>query len=150
MIDTLTSGKQYYIITKCKRCTLKTTGSFDAAPPAVGLPEVAFVGRSNVGKSSMLNSLTNSKIAVTSKTPGRYPTCHSCAHTDNYSQYYTDNPHLNPKFTPQFTRRTIPQAGITHSFRSKLGIKLVVASVPSSCDTLRTQTHPQDAHTLYA
>jgi GTP-binding protein len=36
------------------------------------IPQVAFVGRSNAGKSSLLNSLTRSKkLAVTSKTPGR-------------------------------------------------------------------------------
>ena len=34
-------------------------------------PEIAFVGRSNVGKSSLINYLTNSKIAKSSKTPGR-------------------------------------------------------------------------------
>ncbi|MCL2569864.1 MAG: ribosome biogenesis GTP-binding protein YihA/YsxC [Firmicutes bacterium] len=34
--------------------------------------QVAFVGRSNVGKSSLINMLTNQKnLAVTSKTPGR-------------------------------------------------------------------------------
>ena len=33
--------------------------------------EIAFVGRSNVGKSSLINYLTNSKIAKSSKTPGR-------------------------------------------------------------------------------
>lgn len=36
-----------------------------------GLPEIAFVGRSNVGKSSLINYLTNTKIANSSKTPGR-------------------------------------------------------------------------------
>ncbi len=37
-----------------------------------GIPQIAFIGRSNVGKSSLLNSLTNSKnLAITSKTPGR-------------------------------------------------------------------------------
>lgn len=37
-----------------------------------GLKEVAFVGRSNVGKSSLLNMLTNrNKLAKTSATPGR-------------------------------------------------------------------------------
>lgn len=37
-----------------------------------GTPQVAFIGRSNVGKSSLLNSLTGSKdLARTSKTPGR-------------------------------------------------------------------------------
>jgi GTP-binding protein len=39
--------------------------------PAPGLPEVAFLGRSNVGKSSLINSLLGSKIAKTSSTPGR-------------------------------------------------------------------------------
>jgi GTP-binding protein len=34
-------------------------------------PEVAFLGRSNVGKSSVINSLLGSKIAKTSSTPGR-------------------------------------------------------------------------------
>jgi GTP-binding protein len=35
------------------------------------LLEFAFVGRSNVGKSSLINTITNSKIAIVSKTPGR-------------------------------------------------------------------------------
>jgi GTP-binding protein len=39
--------------------------------PAPTLPEVAFLGRSNVGKSSVINSLLGSKIARTSSTPGR-------------------------------------------------------------------------------
>jgi len=39
--------------------------------PAPVLPEIAFLGRSNVGKSSVLNSLLGAKIARTSSTPGR-------------------------------------------------------------------------------
>lgn len=42
-------------------------------PPA-SAPEIAFVGRSNVGKSSLINSLVGSKIAKTSNTPGRTQT----------------------------------------------------------------------------
>lgn len=40
--------------------------------PDGNLPEYAFIGRSNVGKSSLINMLTNhSKLAMTSSTPGK-------------------------------------------------------------------------------
>jgi len=39
--------------------------------PAPSLPEVAFLGRSNVGKSSVINTLIGDKVARTSSTPGR-------------------------------------------------------------------------------
>lgn len=43
------------------------------ALPTYAVPEIAFLGRSNVGKSSLLNTLTglNKKVAIESKTPGR-------------------------------------------------------------------------------
>ena len=40
--------------------------------PALTLPEIAFAGRSNVGKSSLVNALTGRRtLARTSNTPGR-------------------------------------------------------------------------------
>jgi GTP-binding protein len=39
--------------------------------PPPSLPEIAFLGRSNVGKSSVINSLVGTKLAHTSSTPGR-------------------------------------------------------------------------------
>ncbi|MGD0973499.1 MAG: ribosome biogenesis GTP-binding protein YihA/YsxC [Candidatus Korobacteraceae bacterium] len=39
--------------------------------PAASVPEIAFLGRSNVGKSSLINALAAVKIAKTSNTPGR-------------------------------------------------------------------------------
>lgn len=39
--------------------------------PADGLPEVAMVGRSNVGKSTLINALAGQPIARTSATPGK-------------------------------------------------------------------------------
>lgn len=43
-----------------------------AQKPQRRLPEFAFIGRSNVGKSSLINMLTgNGKLAITSSTPGK-------------------------------------------------------------------------------
>ncbi len=43
--------------------------------PGDGLPEIAFLGRSNVGKSSLINTLVGRKgLAFTSSTPGRTQT----------------------------------------------------------------------------
>ncbi len=40
--------------------------------PALDVPEIAFVGRSNAGKSTSINTLTQQKrLAFASKTPGR-------------------------------------------------------------------------------
>ncbi len=50
---------------------IRGCAAMDDLPP-VSLPEVAFAGRSNVGKSSLINRLTGRKaLARVSKTPGR-------------------------------------------------------------------------------
>lgn len=57
---------------KIQNAKFKTSAiSFDGCP-APDLPEFAFIGRSNVGKSSLINLLTNKEgLARVSKTPGR-------------------------------------------------------------------------------
>jgi len=53
---------------------LASVGKLSELPPE-GPPELAFAGRSNVGKSSALNALTNRRrLAFSSKTPGRTQT----------------------------------------------------------------------------
>ena len=44
---------------------------FPSQAKTFGAPEIAFLGRSNVGKSSLINALLGEKVAHTSSTPGR-------------------------------------------------------------------------------
>src|SRR5688572_32325871 len=61
---------------------LASSGSTADMPPA-GPPEIAFAGRSNVGKSSAINALLGRKrLAFTSKTPGRTQTINFYALAD--------------------------------------------------------------------
>ena len=54
--------------------------------PGDGLPEVAFAGKSNVGKSSLINSLVNRKgLAQTSSAPGRTRLINFFTVNDRYS-----------------------------------------------------------------
>lgn len=57
---------------KISKCDLVMTAGRKDQFPAVDLPEFAFAGRSNVGKSSLLNMLMNRKsFARVSATPGK-------------------------------------------------------------------------------
>ena len=61
--------------------------------PATGLPEVAFAGRSNVGKSSLINTLLNRKaLARTSSKPGKTQTINYYHVTGDTELFLVDLP----------------------------------------------------------
>jgi GTP-binding protein len=71
--------------------------------PRTGLPEIAMVGRSNVGKSTLINALVKQKIARTSAAPGK-------TRLANY--YLVENPSPNPKSPlPRFYLVDLPGYG---------------------------------------
>ena len=58
-----------------KAATFVTSSTKISQCPSPDIPEFAFIGRSNVGKSSLINMLTNqNKLAKTSGTPGKTQT----------------------------------------------------------------------------
>ena len=65
--------------------------------PAPNLAEVAFLGRSNVGKSSLLNTLTNkTSLAKSSSTPGKTQLIHYFE--IKFKTQDLENPHLFARF----------------------------------------------------
>lgn len=86
--------------------------------PTDGLPEIALAGRSNVGKSSMINSLLKlNKLARTSNTPGRTQTL-------NYYRIWPEgrprfgDPEAPPDGTDRFSLRgsALEAAQAAHAF----------------------------------
>jgi len=72
-------------------------------PPA-GIPEVAFAGRSNVGKSSLINTLINRKrLARTSTTPGRTQEINFFRVNDRF--FFVDLPGYGYAKVPEAIRR---------------------------------------------
>ncbi|MQX35411.1 ribosome biogenesis GTP-binding protein YihA/YsxC [Roseospira navarrensis] len=75
--------------------------------PASDLPEIAFCGRSNVGKSSLVNALTGRKtLARTSNTPGR---------TQEINLFY-----LGPEGTPRLMLADLPGHGFARAPKAKV------------------------------
>lgn len=56
---------------KINNAVFVTSSAEAAKAPALTAPEYAFIGRSNVGKSSLINRLCRQPVAKTSQTPGK-------------------------------------------------------------------------------
>jgi GTP-binding protein len=73
--------------------------------PSTNFPEFAFIGRSNVGKSSLINALVYQKIAHTSSTPGKTQTLNF--YLINEKWYLVDLPGYGYAKTSQNTRKLL-------------------------------------------
>ena len=73
--------------------------------PSTNFPEFAFIGRSNVGKSSLINALVYQKIAHTSSTPGKTQTLNF--YLINEKWYLVDLPGYGYAKTSQNTRKQL-------------------------------------------
>ena len=95
-------------------------------------PEVAFCGRSNIGKSSLLNALTNSRgLARTSSTPGRTQTINFFLVNDKI--YCVDLPGYGYARVSKTTRDSLGQmieSYLAGSKQLKLALMLVDCRIP--------------------
>lgn len=90
-----------------------------------GTPQIVFVGRSNVGKSSVINSLVNQKsLARTSSTPGR--TQQINIFLINKAFYLIDLPGYGFAKIPEEIRQQIQKMINWYLFRSEYNFKKVV------------------------
>ena len=96
----------------------------DNSDPALALPEIAFVGRSNAGKSTAINTLAQQKrLAFASKTPGR---------TQHINLF-----HLGPKDAPDALFADLPGYGYAAVARdAKLRWQRVMADYLSERESL--------------
>lgn len=82
---------------------VKSSGKWQECPEPT-LPEYAFIGRSNVGKSSLINAMMNRKdLAKTSQTPGKTQLINNFLVNENW--YLTDLPGYGYAKVSKSTRR---------------------------------------------
>lgn len=110
-------------------------------PPRLGVPEVAFLGRSNVGKSSLLNHLSQTDCARVGKTPGATASVNLYALLDSQGRDrlgFTDLPGFGYAKLSKDVQESVMQAAEHYLNQRKelaLGILLVdIRREPSNDD----------------
>jgi GTP-binding protein len=106
--------------------------------PRDQLQEIAFIGRSNVGKSSLLNALANlGKLARISRSPGRTQTINFYSINDNL--YFVDLPGYGYAKVPkqiQATWRNMVEGYLQDRPQLKLALLLVDCRIPPTQDDI--------------
>jgi len=93
--------------------------------PKRHLPEFAFIGRSNVGKSSLINMLTgNQKLAMTSSTPGKTKVVNHFLINDSW--YLVDLPGYGYAKMPVKAREELANVVRDYVFNSEEMVMLFV------------------------
>ena len=113
--------------------TLRATVASHRDGPREPFPQVAFAGRSNVGKSSLLNALLGTRLAGVSKQPGKTRTINY--YLVNRCCYFVDLPGYGFARTPQAERALWGEritGYITSEARLKLVVGLIDPRVPTS------------------
>ncbi len=122
---------------RIEEVALRATVADHRKGPHDGLPQVAFAGRSNVGKSSLLNALFGARLASVSKTPGKTRTLNF--YLVNRRAYFVDLPGYGYARTPKGERETWGTT-ITSYLAREENLRCVVGLVDP-----RIPTSPLDA-----
>ena len=102
---------------KINSATFAGSSARTAGKPARRLPEFAFIGRSNVGKSSLINMLTGQrKLAMTSQTPGKTKIVNHFLINDSW--YLVDLPGYGYAKLPDKARKELQQVVSDYIFNS--------------------------------
>ena len=89
---------------KVKQCDLKYIGTNFSHYPMDGKPEIAFAGKSNVGKSTLINAILGRKaLARTSSQPGKTRTINFYGVND--MMYVVDLPGRSEEHTSELQSR---------------------------------------------
>lgn len=111
------------------------TSVFDPAQlPKASFPEIAFSGRSNVGKSSLINSLLSRKgLAKTSSTPGRTQSINFIE--VNNAFYFIDLPGYGYAKVPETVKKKWRRL-IEEYLKNRACLRLVILIIDSRRDPL--------------